>query len=235
MIETQNTTEESFNFWMPAQAVVVKGGKKDGADPSGKRWIQGVASTSAQDLQGEKVSQIGIDTSYFMKHGFFNDDHKQGPEFRVGEPTEAKLTKNGLWVKGFLFRENERADKIWKFMNSLHASGSTRKMGFSIEGKVIRRDGQHIEKCWIQNIAVTAAPINTSTWADIVKSLSGNAEKSLVTGGAVGPITKEDLDEDPKTSKGLSFDETVQFLQAKEGMSEEGAQAVAKVVFATYS
>lgn len=209
-------TEEDFNFWMPAQAVVVKGGEK-GSDKTGKRWIQGIASTSDCDLQNEVVSQSGIDFEYFLKHGYFNDDHQKGPKYRVGEPTECKITKNGLWVKGFLHKEKEASDDIWEHMNSLAASGSTRKMGFSIEGKIRRRNGNRIDKCWVQNIAITAAPINTKTYADIVKSL--NAEMN---------IQREE-----EVSKGLTYDETVQYVQAETGLNNTGANDVARVVFAT--
>jgi hypothetical protein len=167
---------ETFSCFVPMQQVVVKGGP-DGADKSGKRWIQGIASTDGRDLQGEILEQNGIDLTYFLKHGYFNDDHKSGPEFKVGQPTEAKLTKNGLWVKGFLFKnpnstEETRADYYWNLMNQLQASGSDRKVGFSIQGKVIRRNGTKIEKCWIQDIAITTQPVNVATWAEIAKSLS---------------------------------------------------------------
>lgn len=130
--------EETFSCFVPAQMVLVKGGKQ-GADKTGKRWIQGIASTDGRDLQGEIVNQNGIDFSYFLKHGFFNDDHQKGPEHKVGQPTEAKLTKNGLWVKGFLFKEHARADHYWELMRALEASGSDRKVGFSIQGKFSER------------------------------------------------------------------------------------------------
>ena len=213
---TDTFTEEEFNFWMPAQAVVVKGGEK-GAEKTGKRWIQGIASTSDRDLQNEVVNQSGIDFSYFKQYGYFNDDHQKGPKFKVGEPTECKVVKNGLYVKGFLHKGKQTADDIWEHMQALETSGSSRKMGFSIEGKIRRRNGTTIDKCWVQNIAITAAPINTKTYADIVKSL--NAEKQV-----------EDTEE---VSKGLTYDETVQYVQAETGLDDTGANDVAKIVFAT--
>lgn len=164
--------EDTFSFWMPAQAVIVKGGKKDGADSEGRRWIQGIASTSDRDLQGEIVDQNGIDFSYFLQHGYFNNDHKPGFENKVGEPTEAKITKNGLWVKGFLYNGHKIADSIWELIHAQNKSNSRRRIGFSIQGKVKRRDGSKIKECWIQDIAVTPCPVNTSTWAEIAKSLS---------------------------------------------------------------
>lgn len=154
-----------FEFWVPLDI------EKSQKTKDGKRWIEGIASTESLDLQNEIVLQSGIDTSYFLKHGYFNNDHKPGFENKVGQPTECKITKKGLWVKGYLFKNHKVADAIWELANSLDASGSNRKLGFSIQGKVLRRRGKTIVKCWIQDIAITAAPINTNTWLDVVKSL----------------------------------------------------------------
>lgn len=232
--------EETFSFFVPA-TISKAGDKKDG-----KRWIQGIASTNARDLQGEIVRQDGIDFSYFMKHGFFNDDHKPGPEHKVGEPTNCRVTKNGLWVKGFLYKNHNKADKYWELMNALTASESDRKVGFSIQGKVKRRAGKEIVSCWIQDIALTPAPVNTTTWAEIAKSLSAakwdlsksddehqeDEEKALSAGGS--PLVPESLEgrvKKDRTAKALTYDEAVEHLQKSNGLTEEAAVAVANVVF----
>ena len=239
--------EEQFSFFVPAQ-IVEKANPKTGKV---RRVIQGIASTSDKDLQGETVEQLGIDYSYFTKHGYFNDDHKPGNENRVGEPNDVKLTKNGLFVKGIMYEGpgKERADAIWNHMNALDSNGSSRRMGFSIEGKIVRRAGTNVRKCWLQNIAVTAAPVNTKTWAEIVKSLAANKplntsdedeEKALAVGGG-HPIVPESLDRKKKNTyspvqKGLEF-YAVAFLVKSEtpGLSDEGAIDVAKVLFAALS
>lgn len=158
-------TITNFSFFVPA--TVTKGGA-DGND----RLIAGIASTNDLDLQGERVVQSGIDVSYFLKHGWINDDHKPGVENKVGEPIEAKITKDGLWIKASLLKGKERADYWWEHITSLQQSGSKRKVGFSIQGKVQRREGNSITKCWLQDVAITASPVNTKTWGDVVKSLS---------------------------------------------------------------
>lgn len=137
-----------------------------------KRWVQGVASTSDNDLQNETVDQNGIDFTYFLKYGYFNNDHKPGFENKVGQPTDCKITKAGLWTKGFLFQKHKVAEAIWELALALEASKADRKLGFSIQGKVTRREGRRIAKCWIQDIAITAAPINTNTWLDVLKSFN---------------------------------------------------------------
>lgn len=230
---------------------MVKGGEQ-GADNTGKRWIQGIASTSARDLQGEIVDQNGIDFSYFLKHGFYNNDHKPGFENKVGQPTECRVTKEGLWVKGFLFKNNKVADDIWNLMQSLKDSGSTRKVGFSIQGKVQRRAGNQIQKCWIQDIAITPAPVNHTTWCDVAKSLSAQKwvtksinedneeetqEKALAVGGG-HPVVPESLGAkltEDRTSKSLTFDEAVQTLMKSMDIPRDAAESIAKIAFSTYT
>lgn len=163
-------TTDDFEFFVPIESISKAqdiGDKKDD-----RRLIQGIASTAAIDLQGESVVQSGMDTAYFLKYGYINDDHKPGPEHKVGEPIECRATKAGLWIQAFLYKGQERAEYWWQLMNSLEESGAKRKVGFSIQGKIIRRAGNSILKCWLQDIAITASPVNTHTWAEIVKSLS---------------------------------------------------------------
>lgn len=244
--------EDTFSCFVPAQMVLVKGGEK-GADKTGKRWIQGIASTSGRDLQGEIVNQNGIDLSYFLKHGYFNDDHKST---KVGQPTEAKITKNGLWVKGFLFKnpnpnEKTKADEYWDLMNQLEASGSDRRVGFSIQGKVLRRNGKVIEKCWIQEIAITTQPVNTATWAEIAKSLSAQkwdlakdqkeeeqkeeAEKAMTAASAPKVESLEGKAKDTVTVKSLSFTEACDFVKSETGLTDqEAVEAIVNVALGLF-
>jgi hypothetical protein len=57
-------------------------------------------------------------------------------------------------------------------LRSLKESGSKRKLGLSLEGKIQERDetGKQIKKAWIKNVAVTYHPINQGTWVDFCKS-----------------------------------------------------------------
>lgn len=163
-------SKDTFEFFVPAEIRKSEPGELKDT----KRWIQGIASTDHVDLQDEIVVQSGIDTSYFLKYGYINDDHKPGPEHKVGEPTEARSTKAGLWIKAFLYEGDgtERCDYWWSMLERLERSGSDRKVGFSIQGKIMRREGNSILKCWLQDVAITASPVNTHTWAEVVKSLT---------------------------------------------------------------
>lgn len=223
--------DDSFTFWVPAQAVKIsKGTGKKGAPV---RQIQGVASTSHSDLQGEIVDQNGIDFSYFLKHGYFNNDHKPGAENKVGEPTECRVTKQGLWVKGFLYENLDAADAIWELMTAQASNPqSKRRMGFSIEGKVKRRNGRRINECWIQDIAITPAPVNTATWAEIAKSLTrigrDDGEQTYVEPEADSDSAM--VPEAAGLSKALTPGEAIDYVRSLTGLGLADAARVVEFV-----
>jgi hypothetical protein len=211
--------DEEFSFWLPME--IAKADPKD--KKSKRRIVQGIASTTDEDLQKEVVEQRGIDFSYFLKYGYYNNDHKPGFENKVGQPLECRVTKDGLWTKGFLFSNHKIADSIWELANALDASQADRKLGFSIQGKVTRRAGRRIMRCWIQDIAITAAPINTNTWLDVVKSLSSLSDEYFcddsscfyVSPRQISPVHKsrcgkscvKNMDKVSKIFTGLAIDE----------------------------
>jgi hypothetical protein len=217
---------DRFSFWVPAEVM------RKGDDPEGKRWIQGIASTDHLDLQGEIVDQDGIDFSYFLKYGYFNNDHKPGFENKVGQPTECKVTNKGLWVKGFLLKKHQVADSIWELLTSLKESNSARKVGFSIQGKVLRRNGNKISKCWIQDIAITPSPVNPTTWAEVAKSLA--AQDWAVERPTVTPRNVNSLGSKNSMEKSLSYEDAVIYLQVKNGLTRNTAIKVADYAFSLY-
>lgn len=164
--------DDLFRFHIPAEI-------KKGED--GKMWISGIASTEDEDLQGEKIKQDGLELSYFLKRGFLNDDHAKETGAKVGIPTEAIITKKGLWIKGYLL-ETARAKSIFELATALEKAGGDRKLGFSVEGKVMSRDSNNpriITKAWIKDVAVTASPINPNTFLELAKSFA-NADCTQV-------------------------------------------------------
>ena len=243
---------DTFHFFVPVEKIE----KAEGKD--GKRYIQGVASTSDRDLQGEVVLQNGIDYSYFLKNGYINDDHKDGPEHKVGEPLECRLTPAGLWLKAILYKGKARSDYWWEHINTLASNDSKRKVGFSIQGKILRREGKTIAKCWLQDVAITASPVNTNTWAEIVKSLGTQKwcihpwddvckggcctcngeeeEKALSTGAMGGVLVPESLEGSAKVQTYKSLDDRYSFEEAVEVVKSMGyryptAKAIADAIF----
>ena len=179
-----DTIEQDFTFWMPLE-------KASTSEDGSVRIIEGIASTNDLDLQGEKVFQKGIQFDYFLKHGYFNWDHQKGAENKIGEPWTCRVTPKGLFVKGMLYKGKHVADAVWEHIQSLRKNPqSKRRVGFSLQGKTLLKKGQTLLKCWLQDVAITTAPINYNTYLDVVKSFSGyELDKALAAGTAVSGQT----------------------------------------------
>lgn len=173
-----------FKFFVEADIDVFK------SEKDGKRLIQGYASTPAQDRQGESLVQKGLDISDFVNHGYLNYDHDNS--VILGYPTSGThIDEKGLWVEGELLKGIEMADKIWELALSLKKSNAPRKLGFSVEGKVLERKGSQIVKAKIYNCAITPNPVNTeATWEAVVKSFT--VSKALEAGYGTSPETQVD-------------------------------------------
>jgi hypothetical protein len=180
--------KDDFKFVIPAE--ISKG--KDG------EWkVAGMASTSSVDRQGEVIIPEGIDATPIAKgKGFFNWDHDNSPENTVGVLDSYKKGSGGMYVEGRLFKNHTRAKAIYEIMSSLN-KGDTGRVGMSVEGKVIERDPVNpsiIRRCLIKNVALTMNPVNQDTFADIVKSMAGDAEMDFQSEGKPSetPIVKSE-------------------------------------------
>ena len=144
-----------------------------------------------------------------MRHGWFNYDHDNS--IILGYPVDGcRVDDKGFWVEGELLKGIPVADRIWDLAIALKKSNAPRKVGFSVEGKVLERDGGRIVKAKIYNVAITVNPVNTTcSWEAIVKSFNGTAalepmNKALEAGHEVNPLElegggvfrKEDLEKD---------------------------------------
>lgn len=159
-------SEKPFNFILPAQFT-----KSD----NGEWKIMGLASTAAKDLQGEVIDQSGLDlTPIDMKKGILNWDHKKGPENTIGVIDSYKKAKEGLYLSGRLFKNHSKAKAVYEIMSSLNKA-DTGRMGMSVEGVIKERagrDGKVIKKAVIHSCALTMNPVNTDTYASLIKSLT---------------------------------------------------------------
>ncbi len=170
---------EDFNAFIPIEFEKAKINKTDGAAEE-RLIIKGVASTMDVDSDGEILDPNGFDLSHFMSKGHINWNHqvKNDPMAIIGEPLEAKIVNNQMVVKALLYKDNELAKKVYKIGQVLEKSGSSRRLGFSIEGKVTERDTvnkKYIKKAKITHLAVAPTPKNASTVMDISKGQMGGA------------------------------------------------------------
>lgn len=192
-----------FKVEFPVE-VFEKAGEKE------KEWrIGGIISTEHPDRQGEVVKQSGLDFSDFLKNGWFNDNHSRETTGILGYPSVVKSSKYegkpATYVEGYLLKDYDRAKEVYKLGKALQRTN--RKLGFSVEGKVLRRvgiDGKIIAQAKVSNVAITNCPVNTATGMDILaKSIHAvlNAEtsqweKALTAGSAI---------ENPGTTAGGGF------------------------------
>jgi hypothetical protein len=160
------SVEKDWKAWIPLE--IAKSSK-------GEMRIGGIATDEdGMDLQGEKIFVDGLDITYMLQRGAFNWDHGKEPGDILGEIDLAQKQDKRLYVEGFLYPNVKKAVEVFDLMQSLKGSGSKRKLGLSIEGKIKERDvetGKSIKKAWIKNVAVTYNPINQGTWVDMIKSL----------------------------------------------------------------
>jgi hypothetical protein len=163
-------------------------------------WIGGLCTTDHMDREGERILQDGLDFKPFMDHGFFNDNHDKATGGAVGVPTKAELRTlssghKGWWVEGKLF-DSPRAREIKDLASELKRSGDVRKLGFSVEGRILERDDQDpstVRRAVVREVAVTRCPVNPYTTLDtLAKSLSvgssAPAANTPTTGEGAGAI-----------------------------------------------
>lgn len=210
--------ESDFRVWLPDVAFIEKAGPDQEAFNS--RQISGVMTTDRKDRQGEDVVAEGLDFKEFLSHGHFNDNHSPATSAIVGYPEKVQYHKSlakwkkelegasGWTCEGYVLKGTSRSDAIWELARALQAVPN-KKLGFSIEGKVIRRNNKTIQQANIRHVAITNCPVNTDcSWEVLVKSFQEEdiAMKAMSAGYGTSPATQsgggalrtEDLDSDAK-------------------------------------
>jgi len=153
-----------FPFYAPFVNVLIKGVEEDG------RWIVYLeASNELRDQDGETVDMEALRKAadYYLSHGVISWDHKHkqthDPGFIIGEPLEVKFTDDRkTLIKGFLYKFNEIAGKVWRNIRS----GAT-KLGSSIGGGILAKAEDKIRKVIWDETAITHKPINDGTMGNV--------------------------------------------------------------------
>ncbi|MAD95968.1 MAG: hypothetical protein CMB99_01440 [Flavobacteriaceae bacterium] len=172
--------------------------------------IGGICSTDELDQQDERVIQAGLDFSPFLDKGWYNDNHGAKTTDVLGYPTAAKLVqkgemlpngrsakKRGWWTEGHLLNTKE-GRKLWGLTQAL--AKTDRKLGFSIEGSVRKRDAMNpnvISRAVVKNVAITHCPVNTGTEMHaLAKALTagGDVVNPGASPGQGFPLRTESLD-----------------------------------------
>lgn len=169
---------ENFNIWVPMELDIIKSGDGKGKD---KMRIKGIASTADIDTDNQSLEPSGFVLDRLLKSGYFNYDHrsKDDPSFIIGEPDVAKIVNGNLYVEGELY-DTPLAKSVYEFGKVLEKSKSGRKLGMSIEGKVLEKDPfnqNRITKSLITGIAITPVPKNANTTLELVKGFTNELHK----------------------------------------------------------
>lgn len=204
-----NSIERSFTFWCP----ITKAAEKV-VDPTTGEDVMvlgGIASTADEDSDGEFLDPKGFDIRPLMESGLVNWHHqaKGQPATIIGEPRVGEIRKEGLYLETVLYPSSPIAQDVWQLAQTLEKDSKTRRLGYSIEGKVLKRKSddpkdpgyKHITKAVITGVAITHMPKNPKTFANIIK----------------GEIDDEGYDEEPETEQ-----------EEQEGMTTRRGKALMK-------
>lgn len=167
--------------------------KSVSVDENGDYIVQGVMSSEDTDEEDDSITPEGMDCSYFLEKGWVKYEHGKNPNQFIGEPLEVRVGRfdhptllksvNGIFVKARLFASRELTKQAIEAMNDLQKSHTKRRMGWSIEGNVVKRHPKtgKILKSVLRNVVLTMNPVNTTTWAELAKSFAKDHELTIDT------------------------------------------------------
>lgn len=247
--------DRGFTIYAPALTWL------DKSAPEGQqRRIGGIISTESKDREDEIVLQDGLDFSEFLAHGWFNDNHSRATNGPVGEPVRVLRLGKGdkcpdgvvapsacHYAEGWLYEGHPPADAIWDLAQTLQKNGSTRRLGYSIEGAILQRQGPDrkvIARAKVRNVAITNCPVNTQTHMSVLAKALREAdqedeilralvreeiERALTSGSASGQaLQPESLDGVRKSESWLSthlpfsHDTQRRFLRVAAALKDRG-------------
>lgn len=211
---TKKGSFESFARWIPLNLgetdAIEKGTSEDGSFVK----IGGICSTDDLDFEGETIAQDGLDWSYFLEHGWFNHEHRQGPEAVLGHPEKVKpVDDNRTHVEGLLYTAKPLGREVYETALALKKAGGKRSLGFSVEGQVMLRDQRNpkkVLKARVLNVAITAMPVNPHTNLELIARSMG------ATAGYQSPATP-DADANLSALMQQSLDKRVSSEQLDQG------------------
>lgn len=203
-----------FEFWCPLGIIEKSTENIDPTATEQQMVLGGIASTIDADTDGEMLDPNGFDIAPLMKTGVVNWHHqaKGQPKTIIGEPIKGEIRPEGLYIETSLYPSSQIARDVYELAQTLSTDSSTRRLGYSIEGKVIKRksdkpsspDYKKISKAIITGVAITHMPKNSKTFANIIKGEIDDEDNSSV-----------EIDEKENTKK-----------EAKKSMNTENSSAV---------
>jgi hypothetical protein len=232
----KNNLEDKFTFWCPLE-------KAQDLDPTTGEPVMklgGIASTSDEDSDGEFLDPKGFDIKPLIESGMVNWHHqaKGQPATIIGEPTKAEIRPEGLYIETELYPSSKIACDVWELAETLEKDSKTRRLGYSIEGKVVKRksndkkspDYKKIVKAIITGVAITHQPKNPKTFANIIKGeidddFEDEEEKALDTETGKA-LKKESVDKKIKNQTFSKAEVIERLFKDIPGISIEKAEKI---------
>ena len=232
----KNNLEDKFTFWCPLE-------KAQDLDPTTGDPVMklgGIASTSDEDSDGEFLDPKGFDIKPLIESGMVNWHHqaKGQPATIIGEPTKAEIRPEGLYIETELYPSSKIACDVWELAETLEKDSKTRRLGYSIEGKVVKRksndkkspDYKKIVKAIITGVAITHQPKNPKTFANIIKGeidddFEEDEEKALDTENGKA-LKKESVDKKIKNQTFSKAEVIERLFKDIPGISIEKAEKI---------
>ncbi len=175
--------DQDFEFWTPIEEI--EKAELDKPDYN-NMVLKGIASTEDLDLDNEQMLTSGLDISYLNSNGIVNWHHqsKTLPSAVIGEPIEAKIVDKpvkGLFIKAKLYDTPISRD-AYDLARTLQKQSTTRRLGWSVEGKIVEKDKNGVvHKAKITGVALTHAPKNNHTFAELCKAMvDGSTTEQLL-------------------------------------------------------
>lgn len=181
--------------------------KSISVDENGDYIVQGLISSDAKDVEEDEITPEGMDCSYFLENGWIKYEHGNNPKQFIGEPLDVKVGTfkhptldkmvHGIYIKGRLYANRELTEEAVKTLSDLQKANANRRMGWSIEGSVVKRDRltKKIVKSVLRNVVLTMNPVNTCTWAELSKSFATKAElEKAMDVAAAAPVTAQSIE-----------------------------------------
>jgi hypothetical protein len=211
---------DRFRLWAPAApnrlTLEAEGVSKGGKGKPKLGRIVGIANSEAVDEDGDEIDQEGLSWDYFIGKGgpatgsgLIIFEHPVGILNTVGYPTKVELVTvksqiTGKMVKATrveadIYLEDKLGRAVFKKARVMQRAGGQRKLGFSIEGGVQRRQGKKVLKARVKWLAITAAPRNHDSWWEpmmrsmIAKSAVGYPMQGMPSSGAIAPLVAASL------------------------------------------
>lgn len=150
-----------------------------------QRIVYGPISAEVEDGVKDIVIQDGMDCDPLTESGYVNWDHLDGPQHLIGEPLttrpchlndDGEIDPHGTIPategRVLLYQGHPPSDAVWSLVQAQEKTPhSKRRVGFSVQGEILEKQGHRIEKSRIRHLAMSHQPLMPLSFAAIAKSL----------------------------------------------------------------